>query len=126
MMNLSPMFNYRVNLLQRESSMFSKAKVAILGGALVATSMAQAGEIVISQKGKVFSEKQVIIQAGDSISFVNDDDITHNVYSRSKGHKFDIGAQRPGTTVAHQFNQPGKAKVRCAIHPRMKLTVNVE
>lgn len=98
----------------------------MMGACLVISAAAAADEIVITQKGKVFSEKKVTLQAGDTISFVNDDESTHNVYSRSKGHKFDIGAQRPGTAISHQFNKAGKVKVRCAIHPRMKVTVIVE
>jgi len=106
--------------------MIGKTVVAVVGGASLLASVALAEEFEISQKGKAFSEKEVSLKVGDTISFANNDDITHNVYSRSKGHKFDIGAQRPGTTVAHQFTSPGKVKVRCAIHPRMKLTVTVE
>lgn len=106
--------------------MIDKTIVATLAGAWLATSAAIAEEVVIKQNGKAFSEKQVTLKVGDTVSFVNDDEITHNVYSRSKGHRFDIGAQRPGTTVSHQFTAPGKVKVRCAIHPRMKLTVNVK
>ncbi len=106
--------------------MIRKTVIAVVGGASLLASAALAEEVVISQKGKAFSEKKITLKVGDTISFVNDDDITHNVYSRSKGQKFDIGAQRPGTTVPHQFTAPGKVKVRCAIHPRMKLTVKVE
>lgn len=106
--------------------MVGKLVFAIVGGASLLVSSAFADEVVISQKGKAFSEKKISLKVGDTISFVNDDEITHNVYSRSKGHKFDIGAQRPGTSVSHEFSKPGKVKVRCAIHPRMKLTVNVE
>ena len=106
--------------------MVGKTFVVMLGGAWLAASAVLADPVVVTQKGKAFSAKQVTLKVGDAISFVNDDDITHNVYSRSRGHKFDIGAQRPGTAISHQFTAPGKVKVRCAIHPRMKLTVNVE
>ena len=88
--------------------------------------MAEAEQLTIIQEKKTFSKKEVTIAVGDTINFANDDKKTHNVYSRSKGHKFDIGAQRPGTSASHTFTAPGKVKVRCAIHPRMKLTVNVE
>lgn len=92
----------------------------------VVAPIAVAEELTITQEGKAFSEKEVTIAVGDTINFANNDKKTHNVYSRSKGHKFDIGAQRPGTSASHTFTAPGKVKVRCAIHPRMKLTVNVE
>ena len=92
----------------------------------VAVPMAVAEDLSITQEDKAFSQKEANIRVGDTISFVNNDKTTHNVYSRSKGHKFDVGAQRPGTSASHTFSVPGKVKVRCAIHPRMKLTVNVK
>lgn len=93
---------------------------------LVMALPSQAAEVTVIQKDKAFAEKEITVKAGDTINFVNEDTITHNVYSRSKGNKFDVGAQRPGTTVTQSFAQAGKAKVRCAIHPKMKMTVHVE
>lgn len=106
--------------------MFGRSVPAALCAALLLATTAKAEDFTIRQKGKTFSEKEVVIKAGSTIVFTNDDKTTHNVYSRSKGHKFDIGAQRPGKSASHTFSKPGKVKVRCAIHPRMKLTVNVE
>ncbi len=85
-----------------------------------------ADEVVVSQNGKKFSEKKVTLKAGDTIRFVNADDIVHNVRSATSGHEFDLGAQQPGTEIAHTFSKRGKVKVRCAIHPRMKMSVVVE
>ena len=100
----------------------------ILAAALVAvfgiTQTANAAEVVITQKAKKFDVKKVDIKAGDSIKFVNSDSITHNVYS-SKGMKFDLGAQKPGDSSSQTFDKAGKFRVRCAIHPKMKVTVNV-
>ena len=90
------------------------------------TTGAQATEIAISQKDKEFSEKSVAIKAGDSIKFVNDDDIAHDVHSGSEGYEFDLGSQQPGSEASYKFDKPGKVKVRCAIHPKMKLDVVVE
>jgi plastocyanin len=85
---------------------------------------AGAAEIVVTQKAKKFDVKKVSLKAGDSIKFVNSDSITHNIYS-SKGLKFDLGAQKPGASSSKVFDKAGKFKVRCAIHPKMKVTVNV-
>lgn len=93
---------------------------------LVASASPALAEISIHQKGKKFSEKSITIKAGTTVTFINDDKVAHNVYSRSSAGKFDTGAQQPGTTLSHVFDKPGKVKVRCAIHPRMKLTVNVQ
>lgn len=101
---------------------------ALLGliAACVAVNGAIADEMTITQQDKKFSESDVTIKAGDSITFVNNDTVTHNIYSRSKGSRFDSGAQAPNDSLTHQFSSPGQVKIRCAIHPRMKLTVNVE
>lgn len=93
--------------------------VAFAAGAIAA-------QTTITQKGKKFSEKSIEVAAGSAIEFVNDDDITHNVYSRSKGNEFDLGAQEPGSNMAYTFANAGKVKVRCAIHPKMKMTVMVK
>jgi len=86
---------------------------------------ASAAEVVITQKGKKFDQKKVTISKGDTIKFVNADAMTHNIHSRGAG-KFDLGAQKPGTTMAHVFAADGTFKIRCAIHPKMKLKVKVK
>lgn len=94
--------------------------------AALTASGAAAEDVTITQENKTFSSKEVNIKSGDTITFVNNDSVTHNVYSRSKGNKFDSGAQAPNSSMTQTFSSPGKVKVRCAIHPRMKLTVNVD
>ncbi|MBK19469.1 MAG: hypothetical protein CMM52_11605 [Rhodospirillaceae bacterium] len=82
-------------------------------------------EIVITQKAKKFDKKRIEIKKGDSVKFINADSIAHNIHSRSRGNKFDLGVSKPGTSVSKVFDKNGKFKVRCAIHPKMKLTVKV-
>jgi plastocyanin len=102
------------------------------GGILVATNLlvlaspVLADEYRIIQKNRKFSEKKLTIKAGDTITFVNGDKISHNIYSKSKINVFNIGVQRAGKSHSVTFSGLGKVKVRCAIHPRMKLTVIVE
>lgn len=107
-------------------SMVRCSVIALVLMSCLTATQASAEDVTITQENKAFSEKEVMIKAGDSITFVNNDKVTHNVYSRSKGNKFDSGAQTPGSSMAQTFSAPGKVKVRCAIHPKMKLTVNVE
>ena len=92
---------------------------------LVSGGVANATEHVLTQKAKKFDKKKMSISKGDSIKFINSDAITHNIHSRSAPDKFDLGAQAPGTESKHTFNKAGKFKVRCAIHPKMKVTVKV-
>src|SRR5262245_45519803 len=56
----------------------------------------RAEEVVIGQKGKAFTRTEVVLKKGDSIVFVNDDAVTHNVFSRSDGFKFNLKMQKPG------------------------------
>lgn len=96
---------------------------AICGLATIA--YAAIDPVEIRQAGKKFSERRVTVKVGESLACVNDDETTHNVYSNSDGNQFDLGAQAPGTTAMHIFDHVGKAKVRCAIHPKMKIDVTV-
>ena len=99
----------------------------VAGAMLVAlTPVAHATEVVIDQQNKEFSQKSVSIKVGDSVKFVNKDDMVHDVHSTSDGYDFDLGVQKPGSETSYTFDKPGKVKVRCAIHPKMKLEVTVE
>lgn len=93
---------------------------------LLVSAAVAATDVKIMQKGKKFSEKKITLSVGDSLTFINDDKVTHNIHSRTKDHTFDFGAQKPGDIVTRKFAKAGKVKVRCAIHPKMKMTVTVK
>ena len=73
---------------------------------------------------KKFSAKKLKISVGDTVSFTNSDPIKHNL--TIKKLKYNSGLQQPGEKVDVLFDKQGKFKVRCGIHPKMKLTVTVE
>lgn len=80
----------------------------------------------IVQKDKRFSPIEIHLRLGDSLVFVNADNVSHNVFSNTAGLKFNLKRQSPGTSVAIPFLTRGTADVRCAFHPSMKLKVVVE
>jgi plastocyanin len=82
-------------------------------------------DFTVNQKDKNFSEAELKIAVGDSVTFVNSDDITHNVYSVTKGMEFDLRTQAPGKSSTIKFDKAGQLLVECAIHPKMKLPVKV-
>ena len=86
---------------------------------------AYAAQRSISQKDKAFSESETSIKIGDTITFVNDDNISHNIMSNSAGNTFNLGAQSPGSSTSFTFKSAGSVEISCAIHPRMKLKVTV-
>lgn len=89
-------------------------------------SLAGATEFRITQKNQQFNPRTLTIKAGDEVVFVNDDTGTHNVFSESATNSFDLKAQRPGASTRVAFPKPGKVDVRCAIHPSMRMTIEVE
>jgi plastocyanin len=99
--------------------------VAALVAFAAGCAAAFAADKAINQKGRVFSESAVSIKKGDTLTFVNDDNIAHNILSTTSGNEFNLGTQAPGTSTPYTFKASGEVTVLCAIHPRMKLVVNV-
>jgi len=94
---------------------------ALLGAASVALA---ATEIV--QKDKQFSEQAISVKSGDKVRFVNDDTVTHNITVVEPNGESRSGiVQKPGETSDVQFGAEGIYEVRCLIHPKMKLSVEV-
>lgn len=87
--------------------------------------VAAAADQTIHQKGRVFSQDAITVKKGETIVFLNDDTVPHNVMSASTGNEFNLGSVAPGTSVPVTFDKPGTVAVICAIHPRMKLAVTV-
>ena len=96
--------------------------LGLIGGTFAASA---ATERPIMQKGRAFSEADVTVKKGDALLFVNDDTVTHNIMSTSAGNEFNLGSMAPGVSTPVTFNDEGQIMVICAIHPRMKMTVNV-
>jgi cytochrome c peroxidase len=87
----------------------------------------RAANMTIEQSGQQFSEKSVSIATGDSIVFANHDDVTHNInVINDDDDAADLGLQKPGQSLTYKFDKSGRFKVRCSIHPSMKMTVNVK
>jgi plastocyanin len=86
---------------------------------------ALAANLTIAQKGRMFSSENVTVKRGETLTFLNDDSVPHNIMSASKGNEFNLGSQPPGSSTDVTFKEMGEVQVICAIHPRMKMTVKV-
>jgi cytochrome c peroxidase len=87
----------------------------------------RAASTTIVQSGQQFSEKSITLSPGESITFSNQDDVTHNInVINDDDDATDLGLQKPGENLIFKFDQSGRFKVRCSIHPSMKMTVNVK
>ena len=94
--------------------------------ALLLAAQAQAAEHVVTQKGRAFSVKQLTVKQGDSIKFVNEDPFAHNVFSLSETKNFDLGSHGQGTARSVVMDKAGTVDVECAVHPDMKMVVEVK
>jgi plastocyanin len=104
-------------------------RALVIAGLSLAGVALAADEILphrIEQKNRAFSITQLTIKVGEKIEFCNTDEVTHNVFSKSKANEFNIRTQAPGSSSVVEFNTAGVTEVRCAIHPSMKLVVTVE
>ena len=100
--------------------------VAVAVFALGAASIGYAAQHKIGQKGRLFSPGTLTIKAGDAIVFQNDDDVTHHIYSSTKGQEFDLETMAPGEKGTRAFAAKGRVDVRCGLHAGMRLVITVE
>ena len=98
--------------------------VALLLGV---TFVARAADMTVTQSHTTFDVDSAALKAGETITFSNKDDVTHNIQIvNGDGDVDDKGLQKPGQDIKNTFARSGDYKVRCAIHPKMKMTVTVE
>ena len=94
--------------------------------ALYTTAMhASAEEVPVGQAGKIFNPETLQIKVGDSVKFNNDDKVTHAVLVHGPAES-NLGQIKPGDAKSVSFDQAGTYDVKCAIHPKMKLTITVQ
>lgn len=86
---------------------------------------ARAEEFLVSQKNKTFSVSTLKAKVGDTVVFKNDDPFFHNIFSLSEIQTFDLGSFPQGQARKIVLTKEGKVEVECAIHPDMKLVIEV-
>lgn len=82
-------------------------------------------EVTITSKNKEFEPHVEAVPVGTSVTFPNVDDIMHNVFSLSKGNRFDLGLYKSGAKKEFVFDTPGLVRVYCNIHPHMSAFLRV-
>jgi plastocyanin len=80
--------------------------------------------IIGIKKDKSFDPNPIEINAGDSITWTNDDNEIHTVTSGSDegpsiGTEFDSGTLASGQSFTHQFDKPGTYEYFCSFHESM-------
>jgi cytochrome c peroxidase len=105
-----------------------RGSAIVLAAALVAVATGvRASAVTIDQSGQQFSERAVALKPGDVLNFANKDDVSHNIsVVNDDDDTTDLGLQKPGQTLTYKFDKAGRFKIRCSIHPGMKMTITVK
>jgi plastocyanin len=100
--------------------------IAFLMGIIVAVQAAST--VTVGQRGLQLSQSSVSLAKGDRIVFTNEDDVIHNIHIFGPGNddSTDLGLQKPGVSLTYRFDKPGTYRVRCNIHPSVKMAVMVK
>jgi plastocyanin len=108
-----------------KKSIWSWATTAV--AALGVASLAWAAqEHVVGQKNKAFTVKKLSVKVGDTVKFVNEDSFAHNVFSLSAAKSFDLGSFGNGGAKSVTFDKAGKVEIECAVHPDMRMEIEVK
>jgi YVTN family beta-propeller protein len=92
-----------------------------LPGASTTTPAASGNAVSIA--AMAFSSDHLTIKAGQTVTWTNNDSITHTVTSDTG--LWDSGDLAPGKSFSFTLTQPGDFPYHCAIHPFMKGTITV-
>jgi plastocyanin len=98
--------------------------VATAAAAPVARSTANAARTV-SISNFTFAPAAVTVQAGQELTWMNDDDAPHTVLGSDPGSPLRSAALDTGDKYSVTLSRPGTYKYFCSLHPHMTGVVTV-
>lgn len=81
--------------------------------------------LTIFQRELQFQPSHSVVMIGSTVTFINDDREVHNIYSKSSGNQFNLGAMAAGASREIKLVTPGPVILRCNLHKDMIGTVFV-
>ena len=72
----------------------------------------------MDQKGMEFRPRLLTVTAGDTVKFLNNDGVDHNVYSPDQ-EAYNLGMFPKGQSRDRVFAKPGVYSQLCSVHPEM-------
>ena len=97
----------------------------VLAAAIPASASAFAAEHVVHMSGSNYAPSEIDGRVGDTIRFVNDDTVNHDVFVPTVGFGIDLGRQEPGDEQTMTLGKAGAFEAECVFHGHMLLTVSV-
>jgi plastocyanin len=89
------------------------------------TVAARPGHFRIYTHNKEFEPASLVIPLGSTISFPNQDEILHNVFSVTPRSSFDLGIYGEGKSADYTFRKTGLVLINCNVHQAMQANVLV-
>ena len=81
--------------------------------------------VQMTTRNKMLVPHVLAIPVGSTVTFPNDDPISHNLFSLSSGNAFDLGLYRKGAGKTERFDTAGIVNVYCNVHPNMSAVIHV-
>ena len=90
----------------------------------VTASAVRAATVEVKIDNFTFNPQQITVKAGDTVTWINHDDIPHTVTSKTMA--FRSKAMDTDDKFSFTFATPGKFAYFCSLHPHMTGTIVVE
>ena len=100
------------------------AMAGLVTAFIAAASPVRAATIEVKIDNFTFNPQQITVKAGDTVIWVNHDDIPHTVTSKTMA--FRSKAMDTDDKFSFTFATPGKFDYFCSLHPHMTGTIVVE
>jgi plastocyanin len=78
-------------------------------------------EVIVTH---IFTPKDLVLEAGDCVRFVNIHEIEHSAVARTR--TFNTGTLMPRSSSLIRFDTPGELPYVCGLHPPMIGTITVK
>lgn len=118
----APVMNKRYSIVTQGGVVSPNPPLAVvyLEGAFDKPAQEPTAEVV--QRDFTFIPALLAIQVGTRVSFPNEDDSYHSIFSYSPAKRFDLGRYRSDETPSPSevFSTPGLITLRCDIHEHMR------
>ncbi len=75
-------------------------------------------KVSVDQRGMKFIPHIVTITEGDTVRFLNNDNVAHNVYSPD-GEGYNLGTFKQNEDASYTYKKAGVYSQLCSIHPEM-------
>jgi len=78
----------------------------------------QPGNRAMDQRGMKFIPHILVVTQGDTVKFLNHDNVVHNVYTPDN-EGYNLGSFKQNEDRSYTFAKPGVYSQLCAVHPEM-------